>query len=161
MRIMGIDPGLANVGYVILETYNEDDGVDFRLDGCGVITTSNKDGDAVRRLEMIAECIMITVDAANVKHIFIEEPINHSNPQTRWVCSSFGAIIGALTEVYSSESIHMVHNMTWKAFTNVKKKEEALRAIYGFTGTKVQSQHEADAGCVAICGYSNLIKKLV
>lgn len=51
MRILGIDPGTATVGYGLLE---ENDG-QLAVVTYGAIITSPKDGDTARRLQMVYE----------------------------------------------------------------------------------------------------------
>lgn len=71
MRILGIDPGTATVGYGVVE---ERDGnvavVDY-----GVITTKPKDGDTARRLQIIFDELnkLLTLhrpDAAAIEELF-------------------------------------------------------------------------------------------
>jgi crossover junction endodeoxyribonuclease RuvC len=71
MRILGIDPGTATVGYGIVDVLDGEVGlVDF-----GAITTRPKDGDTARRLQIVHEKLMALLeefepDAAAVEELF-------------------------------------------------------------------------------------------
>jgi crossover junction endodeoxyribonuclease RuvC len=71
VRILGLDPGTASVGYGIIE---ERDGSTFVL-GYGVIATKPKDGSTARRLQIIYEGLDLLLteyrpDAAAVEELF-------------------------------------------------------------------------------------------
>ena len=71
MRILGIDPGTATVGYGIIEESNgQADVVTY-----GAIITKPKDGDAARRLQIIYESLNALIEqyeptAAAVEELF-------------------------------------------------------------------------------------------
>jgi len=71
MRILGIDPGTATVGYGLIE---DNDG-QITVITYGAITTSPKDGDTARRLQLIYEQLNALIatyqpDAAAVEELF-------------------------------------------------------------------------------------------
>ena len=76
MRILGLDPGTATVGYGVI------DDVDGRVAvvSYGAITTRPKDGDAARRLQIIFEklndlIVEFRPDAAAVEKLFFGKNI--------------------------------------------------------------------------------------
>ena len=76
MRILGLDPGTASVGYGAIE---ERDGATYML-GYGVIATSPKDGGTARRLQIIYEGLDLLLaeyrpDAAAVEELFFGKNI--------------------------------------------------------------------------------------
>ena len=71
MRILGLDPGTATVGYGIIDELEGQVGVV----GYGVIRTEPKDGDTARRLQIIFERLIDLLnqyrpDAAAVEELF-------------------------------------------------------------------------------------------
>jgi crossover junction endodeoxyribonuclease RuvC len=71
MRILGLDPGTATVGYGIVEEWEGQVG----LVAYGVIRTEPKDGDSARRLQIIYEQLndllnQFKPDAAAVEELF-------------------------------------------------------------------------------------------
>ena len=71
MRILGLDPGSATVGYGLVD---EQDGL-INVVAYGVIRTSPKDGDAARRLQIIYEALSELLsdykpDTAAVEELF-------------------------------------------------------------------------------------------
>lgn len=69
MRILGLDPGTATVGYGLVE---EKDGEVFAV-AYGVIRTSPQDGDAGRRLQIIYERLLALLDEYRPEAAAIEE----------------------------------------------------------------------------------------
>ena len=76
MRILGLDPGTATVGYGIIEDVDGD----IIVVTYGAITTRPKDGDAARRLQLVFEklnelIVEFRPDAAAVEKLFFGKNI--------------------------------------------------------------------------------------
>ena len=68
MRILGIDPGLARVGYGVIDT----GGGSQRMLDCGIIRTDSGRSDGERMVEIASDlrqliriCLLYTSDAAD------------------------------------------------------------------------------------------------
>lgn len=69
MRILGIDPGTASVGYGVIE---ERDGR-LQMVDCGVIRTSPSDGSTAERLQIIYSKLLDIVDTMRPDSAAIEQ----------------------------------------------------------------------------------------
>lgn len=96
MRIIGIDPGMAIVGYSILDFNNDKD--EITLVSSGSIQTSSKDSDAKRLLEIYND-IKIILNKFNPQVASIEKLFFFKNQKTVMpVSQARGVLLMALEE---------------------------------------------------------------
>lgn len=89
MRVLGIDPGLAIVGYGIIDF----DGNRYKVVDYGVITTPAKTSYA-KRIKQIYDAMELLIDEYNVDEVAIEELFFNQNTKTAIdVAQARGAIV--------------------------------------------------------------------
>lgn len=151
MRIIGIDPGLAIVGYCIMDFNEEND--EHNVVACGSIQTDKGRTDAERLVEIyndIKELInTYEPDCASVEEIFFFKNAKTIIP----VVQARGVLIMALEEagVKSFGYTPMVIKQTITGYGRATK-DEVSNMVKLILGTEVPKLDDtADAIAAAIC----------
>jgi len=153
MRILGIDPGLAETGYGIIEQRNDT----FSAVEFGVITTSSK-ADTGARLKKIYEEAMEIIDKFNPDVAAIEDIFFSSNAKSAiQVAQTKGVIILACVnsglDVFEYTPLQVKMAVVGYGKAPKEQMQKMVKALLKLPDTP-QSDHSADALAVAIC-YSN------
>ena len=147
MKILGIDPGLANTGWAVIEVVQGGQPVVVET---GLITTDNKTIQA-QRIAVIVTNIVAVMERFDAEHVAMERvfvgPRNMRAVET-------AEVIGALRYRLWLDGFHVVDY----APTTVKKtvsgkgnasKATVAAAVQAFTGY-IGSNHESDAIAIAL-----------
>lgn len=149
MKVIGIDPGIANTGYAILE--KEEDSVEF-IDG-GVIKTSPDDKNEERLLKLETEIAGIlennVLDYLAIEDIFSKRINPRAGLNIAMVMGVvFTTAAGSGIEVcsYSPRTIKMAVTGSGNA-----SKEQVQKMLVNLIGIEDISDHLSDACAVAFC----------
>lgn len=154
MRILGIDPGLAIVGYSVLDV----DGDNYELISSGSIKTEKGKTDAARLYEICSdlECIIqkFEPDEASVEKLFFFR--NHTTIIP--VAEARGIIIMLLEKhgVKISEYTPMVMKQTMTGYGRASKDEVAQAVARMIEGKLPKLDDTIDAIALAICHARNV-----
>lgn len=151
MRIMGIDPGLAELGWGIIEV-QKDNKLDLIKHGC--ISTSNKDPFTVR-LGKIYNSILDLVNTYRPDEVAVEKLFFSSNAKTAIaVAHARGAIFIALshTKVKVSEYTPLQIKQALVGYGRAAK-EQVQFMVKNFLHLEniPESDHSSDALAAALC----------
>lgn len=157
MRVLGIDPGLANTGWSVVES----DGTRYSVLDYGVIKTSPKNDVTPRIAEIVASILEIVKKynptGCGAEDIFFVKNISSG--------ISVAKVIGALSYALN------LNNVDIRLFTptEIKKaivgvggadKEQIRKMVMLTTGMKdkIKSDHAADsvAGAITYCATFNM-----
>lgn len=95
--ILGIDPGLENTGWAILNVQSSD--TDYQLVGCGVIKTGTKTDNA-KRLALIYDEIIKLIDENKIITVVIESLFFFKNAKSvMQVAQAIGVIKAAASKL--------------------------------------------------------------
>ena len=162
-RIIGIDPGLRNTGWGVIET----DGVRLRYLGSGTIHSNSKD-DLAERLLQLYEGLRETLysfkpDEAAVEQTFVSAGASSTLKlgQARGIAMLTPALAGIKVAEYAP-------NQVKKTVTGVghsDKKQIGVMIGYLLPKARPETDDEADALAIAIChaqhrGMSRITKQL-
>jgi len=149
MRILGIDPGLRNTGWGIIESQ----GSTLRLIDCGCIQPPTDYTMSDRLAHLYTELAQI-VQAHELDAAAIEETFVNKNPKStlklgaaRGVAMMTPASLGLPVAEYAANSVK-------KSVVGVghAKKEQVMDMVHRLLpGIKIKSEDTADALAVAIC----------
>ena len=150
MRVLGIDPGTAIVGYGVIEH----DGYDFRCIDHGVIRTPAKTPLADRLLE-IHEQLTRLVRALGPDHVAVEELFFTNNAKTALsVGHARGVILLTIRErglpLYEYTPNQVKQALVGYGSADKAQVQEFLRLLLGL-GDIPKPDDAADALAVAIC----------
>jgi crossover junction endodeoxyribonuclease RuvC len=154
MIILGIDPGLATLGYGVIE---KDERGNFRALDCGVVTTPKEEGLPVR-LAMLEEGLKKILDTYHPDEVAMEELFFSKNITTGIaVAEARGVVllVAALNDLpvyeYSPNQIKM--SLAGYGAATKTQMEEMVRVHLGLE-KKPKPDDAADALAVAItCGF--------
>lgn len=148
--ILGIDPGLENTGWGIVEEKSEGG---YRLVDCGVILTSNKDS-SVKRLQKIYNELGGIIKGHNITEMAIEGLFFAKNKSSAikvaeaiGVIKLCGANIGMEVEEYTPLQVKMALVGFGKA--EKEQVEIMVRTELGLE-EEISPSHAADAVAVAL-----------
>ncbi|MEW5817417.1 MAG: crossover junction endodeoxyribonuclease RuvC [Spirochaetota bacterium] len=158
IRILGIDPGLAQTGYGVIEV----EGDHFHHIYHGSFTTSPQTSSGMR-LKVIYDGIIRVIntykpDEAGVESLFFAKNITSALP----VAQARGVILLALAKKnipaaeYAPPEIKQAIVGTGRAEKN--QVQELVRFLLGLKEIP-QPDHAADALAAAICHYNNFSKR--
>ena len=162
-RIIGIDPGLANTGYGIIET----EGSTYRCNGHGVIRT-NKDLPSGERLLIIGRELEEIIrrhhpDQAGIEDIFFAKNAATAIPvaQAKGVILMTLARHGIPAGEYPPQAIKQA--IVGRGRADKGQIQELVKILLGLD-TIPKPDHAADALAVAICransiGFSQVLAK--
>ncbi len=150
MKILGIDPGYAIVGYGIVNF----DKYKFKPIGFGAITTNSATAMPDRFYE-IFEDICTVLDTFSPDHVAIEKLFFNSNTKTAIdVAQARGVILAACksrgVEIFEYTPLQVKQSVTGYGRAEKKQVQEMTRSILNLA--KVPKPDDtADALAVAIC----------
>lgn len=154
MKILGIDPGMAIVGYSVLDF----DGNDFTLLHSGSIKTSKNDSDAKRLLEIAQDMSTIIEkykpDVASVEKLFFFKNQKTIIP----VAEARGVIMMALEKhsIPSFEYTPMEVKLTLTGYGRADKKEVEQMVKITLNRVDLPSLDDTvDSMAIAICHVRN------
>lgn len=155
MKIMGIDPGLAKVGWGVVEVFNNKNPV---LVDYGCISTL-KTKSIVNRLNNIYESVRTLIKKFSPDEIAMEEIFFASNTKTAIkVAHARGAIMIALSHANVEVSEYTPLQIK-KALTGYGRagKEQVQYMVKNFLGLKKvpEPDHASDALAAALCHNSS------
>lgn len=150
MRILGIDPGYAIVGYGVVDY----DGYNFKPIGYGAITTS-ADMSFHNRLSIIYNDMISIIDMYNPNCVGIEKLFFNSNHKTAIdVAQARGVIILALSQknvpIYEYTPLQIKQAITGYGQAEKKQVMEMTRNFLKLKSVP-KPDDTADALAVAIC----------
>lgn len=159
MVILGIDPGIAIVGYGIVEYKNSK----FKVIDYGQITTDSK-MDTLTRLELVYKGIDILLKTYNIDEVGIEELFFNKNVKTAiTVAQARGVIMLACShnnkKVYEYTPLQVKQGV---AGYGRAEKLQVQQMVKSFLNLKAIPKPDdvADALAVAICHvHSNKLEK--
>jgi len=151
VRILGIDPGLATMGYGIIEMER---GKPVAID-CGVVTTP-KDKSLPARLFMIEEGVEKLIDMFKPDQVAIEELFFSKNITTGIaVAEARGVILLTAVKKVGSEVFEYTPNQIKQAITGSgaadKRQMQTMVQILLKLKEKPKPDDAADALAVALC----------
>ncbi|MDE7293959.1 MAG: crossover junction endodeoxyribonuclease RuvC [Oscillospiraceae bacterium] len=157
MRILGIDPGYAIVGYGVLDY----DGYAFKTVGCGAVTTSAGTDFTLRLLDIYND-ISTVIDTYNPEYMSIEKLFFNTNQKTGIdVAQARGVIVLAAVQrglpVFEYTPLQVKQSVVGYGLAEKKQVMEMTKNILGLS--KVPKPDDtADALALAIChGHSHRI----
>jgi len=150
MIILGIDPGLATVGYGVVDKSPKG----LRVVDYGVITTPPNEGTPVR-LAMIADGLTALVEKHRPDCVVVEELFFNTNTTTGIrVAEARGVILYRAVmecgELFEYTPLQIKYALTGNGRADKKQMQFMVRAILGLTEIP-KPDDAADALAVAIC----------
>ncbi|MDR3225909.1 MAG: crossover junction endodeoxyribonuclease RuvC [Clostridiales Family XIII bacterium] len=150
MRIIGIDPGYAILGYGVVDMHRSK----FTLVECGVLTTE-KDTSMPERLKRIYAMLMDVIAEFEPGVAAVEELFFNSNAKTVIrVGEARGAAILACAnaglDVYEYTPLQIKQALTGYGRADKKQMQEIVRTICGLNEAP-KPDDAADAVAAAIC----------
>lgn len=155
LRILGIDPGYAIVGYGVLDY----DGYAFKTAGCGAVTTRAGADFSLRLLDIYSD-ISTVIDTYKPEVMSIEKLFFNTNQKTGIdVAQARGVIVLAAVQsglpVYEYTPLQVKQSVVGYGLAEKKQVMEMTKNILGLS--KVPKPDDtADALALAIChGHSS------
>jgi crossover junction endodeoxyribonuclease RuvC len=156
--ILGIDPGLATVGFAVLDVKDEAKIINF-----GVIETSS--GLPIEeRLQLIFKDLQILVDEYQPDLVLIEELFFSTNAKTALdVAQARGVLIAAVAEkglpIRSIKPNQVKLGFTGDGSADKRQMQEMVKIHFGLTELP-QPDDAADALAIAYVGYQEFTQEL-
>jgi crossover junction endodeoxyribonuclease RuvC len=156
MRILGIDPGTAIVGWGIIETNGRKIGnsVIPKVLGCGIITTKSGNPDA-DRLEIIFDLISDIIKKEKPNFVSVEQLFFFKNQKTiMTVSQSRGAIILAVrksrTPLFECTPLQVKQAVCGYGRADKKQVQEMVKTLLHLKEIP-KPDDAADALAIALC----------
>lgn len=157
MKILGIDPGMAIVGYAMIDCEGKDN---IKLMTSGSIQTDKKQSDSVRLLEIFNDLSSIVEkykpDCASVEQLFFFKNQKTIIP----VAEARGVILTVLEKynvpIYSYTPMEVKQVLTGYGRADKKEVEQMVRLNLG-TENLPKLDDTVDAIAIAICHSRSLI----
>ena len=150
MRILGIDPGMAIVGYGVVDFENDD----YNLVSSGSIRTSKDDEDGVRLAEIRTDLETIIEkfkpDVASIEELFFFKNLKTIIP----VAEARGVILEILTAkgIPIYEYTPLVVKQTLTGYGRAEKKEVAQMVMLSLNKKEIPKLDDTvDSIAIAIC----------
>lgn len=153
MKILGIDPGTAIVGWGVIETGNKSNNQP-RVLSCGIISTSSKSSDS-DRLEIIYNSVCDIIKKENPEVVAVEKLFFFKNQKTvMTVSQSRGVILLAIKKAklpfFEYTPLQIKQALTGYGRADKKQIQEMVRVICGLKHPP-KPDDAADALAIAIC----------
>ncbi len=161
MIILGIDPGLATLGYGVIE---KDDRGNFRAIDCGVVCTPKDEGLPVR-LAMLEEGIGKILDKFHPDEIAMEELFFSKNITTGIAVAhargvAMLACVKACGKLYEYTPMQIKQALTGYGKADKKQMQSVVTSLLRLKATP-KPDDAADALAIALChGYSSRFGEL-
>ena len=153
MRILGIDPGLANTGLAVIQLEKHR----YTLDSTELVKTTPTQSESDRLLSIFKSVYETCNTEAHIDAVAIEKVFhNHNVTSSITTGKAIGACIVAAAQ-HGIPIIELTPQQVKKAsgLTLTKaNKENLVRAASGIFRIKLTSHHVADA---ALCGLAGLL----
>ncbi|RME22494.1 MAG: crossover junction endodeoxyribonuclease RuvC [Candidatus Zixiibacteriota bacterium] len=153
MRILGIDPGLLNTGYAVIEGDGAPDSV--RLVEAGVVRTE-QDAPMASRLAEIARQISEIISQLNPEAVAIEELYSHyQHPRTAIIMGHARGIVllkaaEAGLAIYPYASTRIKKSLTGNGRATKAQMQAMIRSTFALSAVP-EPPDVADALAVALC----------
>ena len=149
MRILGIDPGYAIVGYGIIDTGNDIKVVDY-----GVIETPKEDTLPVR-LQTIDEALRVLFETYRPDEVAIEELFYFKNQKTViQVAQARGVIVLSSQKycerIFEYTPIQIKQALTGNGHAEKRQMQYMVKSVLGLSSIP-KPDDAADALAVALC----------
>jgi crossover junction endodeoxyribonuclease RuvC len=152
MRVIGIDPGTARLGYAVLD-FNNNNSLPVIID-CGIISTNKSYSDAQRLMEIRADLLLILdkhkPQFASIEKLFFFKNLKTIIPvaQARGVCLEL--LVNQGLEVCEYTPLEMKKNITGNGMA---KKDFVSKVIHEYLGLKqaIKPDDAVDAIGLALC----------
>ncbi|KUK13398.1 MAG: Crossover junction endodeoxyribonuclease RuvC [bacterium 42_11] len=150
MRVIGIDPGLRELGYAILDEA-------YTLLKTETLYTS-PDLEKVERLRIIYDRLYEEIDKYYPSLLCLESLFFHRNARSAMEVGEVRGVISLLCAHKGLRLLEISPLQLKRALTNwgrASKKDmaEVLKKIFGF---QLATSHEVDAAALAVCGLTFL-----
>ena len=148
---LGIDPGIANVGYAIV--HRENHTVNFDITKTGIIRTTAKESQP-KRLLKISNTITDILEAHNIEAIAIEM-IFHNRNITSSITTAQVIGIVQLAAAERGLPVYLITPQKAKASFGLNRKatkKQMIQRVRLITNATTKQHHAADAAAVAIAG---------
>lgn len=150
MKILGIDPGYAIVGYSIIEYCN----CRFKSIQCGAITTE-KCMPFPERLKAIYDRVTELIDMHNPDFLSIEELFFNTNVKTAIAVGHARGVlilaaVNAHIPVYEYTPLQIKQAVTGYGRADKRQVQQMVKTLMGFASVP-KPDDVADAVAVAIC----------
>ncbi|TSC93278.1 MAG: crossover junction endodeoxyribonuclease RuvC [Candidatus Berkelbacteria bacterium Athens1014_28] len=152
MKILGIDPGTAIVGWGIIEVLN--DGQKPKVLSCGIISTDSKSSDS-DQLEIIYDSLCDIINKEKPEVVAVEKLFFFKNQKTvMTVSQSRGVILLAVKKsklpFFEYTPLQVKQALTGYGRADKKQIQEMVRVTCGLK-TCPKPDDAADALAIAIC----------
>lgn len=149
MRILGIDPGYAIVGYGIIDTHKNNAVVDY-----GVIETPKEDPMPVR-LQRIEEALRVLFETYKPDEVAIEELFYFKNQKTVIPVAEARGVIVLASQKYCGRTFEYTPIQIKQALTGNGRAEKRqmqfmVKSVLGLSSIP-KPDDAADALAVALC----------
>ena len=149
-RCLGIDPGISNTGWAIV---NRNGRGKFSVLDAGIIRTSSTDSEASRALGIyreISELLMSNFpNLLAVEKVFYNRNVSSaiSTGGVVYICLLAAEQIGIESEQITPQQAKASATGNGKA-----SKADVARMVHRLTGVRLENAHTADAAAIAIAG---------
>ena len=149
IRIMGIDPGISNIGWCILE-YDKVKW-EYKYIKSGKISTTSLHTDGAKYTQISDKVYELLLAESPIKQMAIENLFYHKNSKTANKTAGAIAIIQMVAHHSSIEPIMVSPTDAKKASTGSGKADKNLviKSVNETMNLEIKGSHEADA--IAIC----------
>lgn len=161
MIILGIDPGIATLGYGVIE---KDDRGNFRAIDCGVVTTPKEEGLPVR-LAMLEEGIQKILDKYHPDEVAMEELFFSKNITTGIAVAHARGValltcVKACGRLYEYTPMQIKQALTGYGKADKKQMQATVTSLLRLK-TVPKPDDAADALAIALChGYAGRFGEL-
>ncbi len=151
MKILGIDPGLLNLGCVLIKI----DKGDFEILKAKTFKTK-RTFEITKKLVFLYQSLKAFIEEDFPDYIVVEDVLPHANPQSTVKISQVQALVLLLSEE-KGIPLKLYHPSYWKAYlcgNGLSQKEEILNTLRRFfkgkIDDKIKDEHLADALSLAL-----------
>lgn len=157
MKVLGIDPGLANTGWSIVELAQ---GCKFKICDVGIIKTDKKD-DFSSRLSLITNSLVSIAEANNIKHasaedIFFTKNISSAIEVAKVIGSFSYALKQKGVELYFYTPTRIKQMITGGGKADKKAIQKMVDVQLVDKSFRVKTDHEYDSVAAAMTFFFEL-----
>ena len=150
MIAIGIDPGLANSGYAIVNRHNATGNLSLRASG--IVKTSVGVSEAKRAFEVYSG-LSEAVYEADPDVLAVEKVYFNRNVSSAISTGGVVYICLLIAEQLNVPSVQITPQQAKAAIGNPKaSKGDVARMVHKLTGAQLDNAHTADAAAIAIAG---------
>jgi len=154
VRVLGIDPGLRELGYAILE-----EGVNLLK--ANTIYTSSSVGRP-ERLRIIYQILDEEVELYKPELLCVERVFFHRNAKSAMEIGEVRGVVLLLCAQRGMRVLEISPLELKRALTNWGKasKKDIAEVLRRFFGLSLSTSHEYDAAALALCGFTAIKRNL-